>query len=154
MKKNENNDTFENFLFLKKQSQNKHPIDWEKRKGNWLQSLDILYSSIKNWMSPFLKKSLLDIKEKEIELFEDYLGNYKVKQLDIYLGDDIISLTPRGTLIIGSYGRIDMRGTKGEIMIIEPEWNNWKFAKRTPRLETWDANEDSFKSAIKEVIDG
>ncbi|OGU38957.1 MAG: hypothetical protein A2X61_09495 [Ignavibacteria bacterium GWB2_35_12] len=149
----EQNDSFEVFLKKKKQQEN-NKVDWDERKSTWLKSIEDLYSKINNWLSPFIKESLLDIKEKDIELNEEYIGNYKAKRLDIYLSNDIISLTPRGTLIIGSYGRIDMRGPKGEYLLIEPDWNIWKFAKRTPKLVTWEISEESFKTAIQDVING
>ncbi len=61
-------------------------------------------------------------------------------------------MIPKGTLIVGSYGRIDMIGSKGEIMLIEPILGNWKFAKRTPKLETWDVTEDSFKEILQDLV--
>ena len=56
-----------------------------------------------------------------MNLTDEYLGKYSAKRLDIYVGSEIISLIPRGTLIMGSNGRIDMRGPKGEIIALEPE---------------------------------
>lgn len=146
-------DSFEEFLKKKSQEKEQNKIDWDKRKANWLISIDNLYSDIKKWLSTFTEQELIQIKdEKQVQLNEEYIGQYKVPRLDIYVGNDIISLTPRGTLIIGSYGRIDMRGPKGEIMIIEQKLSDWKFAKRTPKLETWDINENSFKSIIQELV--
>jgi hypothetical protein len=149
----ENVDSFEDFLKKKSAENEKSKINWDERKTNWLNSIDKLYENINNWLTPFKNKSLITIKdEKKIELTEEYIGSYVVKRLDIYIGNDIVSLTPKGSLIIGSYGRIDMRGPKGEIMIIEPKWNEWKFAKRTLKLETWDINEDSFKAILQNLV--
>jgi hypothetical protein len=146
-------DSFEDFLKKKSAENEKSKINWDERKANWLNSIDELYKNINNWLTPFKNQKLITIKdEKEIELTEEYIGRYPVKRLDIYIGNDIISLTPKGSLIIGSYGRIDMRGPKGEIMIIEPKWNEWKFAKRSLKLETWDINEDSFKAMLQNLV--
>ena len=145
-------DSFEQFLKTKKQEK-KINIDWDKRRLIWLESIYKLYANIKEWLAPFEQQDFLYIKdEKEIDIIEEYIGHYKVKRLDIYLGNDIISLIPKGTLIIGSYGRIDMRGPKGEILIIQPKWDDWKFAKRTPKLETWDINAESFKKIIQDLV--
>jgi hypothetical protein len=153
IQKAERLDSFQEMLIDKQGEQEQKKVDWEARKSTWLKSIDNLYSNIKKWLAPFEKEGLLHIKDgKEVNLNEEYIGHYQAKRLDIYLGNDIISLTPRGTLIIGSYGRIDMRGPKGEIMIIEPEWDDWKFAKRTPKLETWDINEESFKAITQELV--
>ena len=148
------NSSFQEFLKKKKQDNKKDQVDWDKRKSAWLKSIEKFYSNIKVWLTPFQTDGLIDIKEKEIDINEEYIGYYKTKRLDIYLGNDIISLTPRGTLILGSYGRIDMRGPKGEKMIIEPEWEKWEFAIRTPKLKMWKITEESFKSAIQDIVNG
>ncbi len=146
-------DTFEDFLLKKKQEDGKNKINWEERKINWLKSISELYTNIRGWLKTFEEKGFIQIKDdKEITLNEEYIGQYQTRRLDIYLGNDIISLTPKGTLIIGSYGRIDMRGSKGETLIIQPEWGNWKFAKRTPKLETWNVNPESFKEIIQDLV--
>ena len=145
--------SFDEFLIKKKQEKEKNKVDWNERKKVWLDSINQLYGNIKKWLQPFENRKLLIIKnEKLLLITEEYIGSYNTNRLDIYLGNDIVSLTPKGTLIAGSYGRIDMNGSKGEIMLIEPEWNEWKFAKRTPRLEMWDVSEDSFKDILKELV--
>ena len=97
-----------------------------------------------------MQQNLIKItNEKKVNLTEEYLGKYSAKRLDIYVGSEIISLIPRGTLIMGSNGRIDMRGPKGEIMALEPEWNRWEFVNPAPTIKTWEMNEDSFKDMIQ-----
>ena len=146
-------DSFEEFLQKKKQEEEKNKINWDERKSTWLKSIDQLYANIREWLKTFEEEGFIQIKDnKEISLNEEYIGQYQTKRLDIYLGNDIISLTPKGTLIIGSYGRIDMRGPKGEILIIQPDWEDWKFAKRTPKLETWNVNSESFKKIIQDLV--
>lgn len=146
-------DSFEEFLQKKKQEEENNKINWDERKSTWLKSIDQLYANIKEWLKTFEEKGFIQIKDnKEISLNEEYIGQYQTRRLDIYLGNDIISLTPKGTLIIGSYGRIDMRGPKGEILIIQPDWEDWKFAKRIPKLETWNVNSESFKKIIQDLV--
>lgn len=146
-------DSFEEFLQKKKEEGEKEKINWDERKLNWLNSIDSLYVNIKEWLKAFEDDGFIHIKDdKEITLNEEYIGQYQTRRLDIYLGNDIISLTPKGTLIIGSYGRIDMRGPKGEILMIQPKWEDWKFAKRTPKLETWNVNSESFKKIIQDLV--
>jgi hypothetical protein len=104
-------------------------------------------------LKPFEIKGLVKISnEKSINITEEYIGHYNTNRLDIYLGNDIVTLTPKGTLIMGSVGRIDMSGSKGEVMLIEPNWNEWNFAKRIPKLETWNVTEDSFKDILQELV--
>lgn len=144
-------DSFEEFLNRKKEQSKEQNINWEERKSIWIKSVDSLFSKIKGWLEPFEKQGLVVFKEREIKCYEDYLGEYIIKKLDIFLGSDIISLVPKGTIILGSFGRIDMMGNDGDIMIIEPEWNEWKFARRTPMLKVWDLSEESFKAELQKL---
>lgn len=145
--------SFEDFLKNKKKEDSKNKIDWTKRKKDWLSSVEEFYSSIQVWLKEFEEEGYLKIEmNKSIEITEEYIGTYSVNRFDIYIGNDIISLSPKGVLIYGSTGRIDMRGPKGEIMMIRNEENIWQFAKRTPKLEMWDVTPDSFKSIIQELV--
>lgn len=149
----ENIDSFEEFLRKKKTEESSNRTDWPARLDKWLESIDVFYMQIREWLNEFEQKGFLRIvMDKEVSLNEEFVGSYKTKRMDIYIGNDLISIIPKGTLIIGSYGRLDMRGTKGEILIIQPEWNDWKFAKRTPRLETWDVNAESFKKILQDLV--
>ena len=146
-------DSFDEFLKKKNQADENNIINWDERKATWLNSINFLYNEIRNWLKPFVEKNLIKIKDdKLIDITEEYIGHYNTNRLDIYLGNDIVSLTPKGTLIMGSYGRIDMSGSRGDIMLIEPDWNKWNFAKRTPKIETWDVTEDSFKDILQELV--
>lgn len=145
--------SFEDFLKNKKNEDNKNKIDWNKRKNDWLSSINEFYTHIKVWPKEFEDNGYLKIEmNKFVEISEEYIGTYKAGRLDIYLGNDIISLTPKGALIYGSSGRIDMTGPKGEIMALKSDENKWQFAKRTPKLEMWDVTAESFKFMIQELV--
>ena len=149
----ENLDTFEEFLKRKATEKEQKKVDWKERKQKWLNSVTKLYSDINEWLEPFKAQKLINVeKSKVIKITEEYIGTYEIPRLDIYVGNEIVSLTPKGTLILGANGRIDMIGPKAEIMLIEPEWGEWQFAKRTPKLETWEINEKSFKSFIQKLV--
>ena len=146
-------DSFKEFLKEKKRAEEQKKVNWEERKSLWVKSVSKLYESISSWLQPFMNEGLLTVKtDITVNISEAYIGQYSIKRYDIYLGNDIVSLTPKGTLILGSYGRIDMSGSKGEIMLIETEWNNWKFAKRTPKLETWDVTDESFTAILQSLV--
>jgi hypothetical protein len=146
-------DAFQEMLLNKREEQVIKSIDWDGRVATWLSSINKLFEEIKTWLKPFEEDGLLKIKDdKVIRLNEEFIGSYDAKRLDIYFGNDIVSLTPMGTLILGSHGRIDMTGPKGEIMIIEPEWDDWKFVRRTSKRETWEVNDESFKAIIQELV--
>jgi len=149
-------DNFEEFLKKQKEADEKasKKVDWAKRKEKYLKSIDSLYSEVNNWLASFVSKGLIQIITIEFEIQEENIGTYKVKRLEIKIGKDKITLNPKGTLILGSFGRIDMRGPKGDLIMVEPEWNKWKFAKRTPKLSLWDVDNESFQASIQSIITG
>ena len=145
-------DSFEEFL--KKKNRDEKPIDWALRKTNWLNSVDEFYRNVNNWLTPFIKGSLLNIERNDMQIYEQYIGHYYAPKLDIRIGNDIVSLTPKGTMIAGAYGRIDLRGPKSEIIILEEKWNSWKFISKYNADNSWNVNPTSFQKAIQDVING
>ncbi|MEX0780288.1 MAG: hypothetical protein WD491_04205 [Balneolales bacterium] len=148
-----NEQSFKDFLLDKKDKLEENKIDWEKRKIDWLAAIDTLYFQVKNWLKPFEDEGLIKIEDdKVITLYEDFIGSYDTKRLDIYFGSESIKLVPKGTLIIGSYGRVDMKAPNGEIMLMRDEANQWKFVRRFTRsLESWDVTEKSFKAMMQKL---
>ncbi len=144
-------DTFEEFV--EKKAEEKQ-VDWDKRKSNWISSVNGLYNQIKLWLAPSIEKGHIKVLEKPIELIEDYLGKYKINRLDIYVGSEKVSLIPKGSLIVGAYGRIDFEGNRKDVMFIEEDWNNWHVAQRNIHLKTFELNETSFKNLVRDFIDG
>jgi hypothetical protein len=147
-------DDFGEMLATKALEAEEDKNNWDIRKAIWLKSIDDFYSNINLWFDEYKNEGLLKIEDKEINLDEQFIGRYTTKLLEIYLGNDIITFTPRGTLVFGGYGRIDLKGPKGDALLIEQEWNKWKFAKRTPALKYIDVNEESLKKVIQEIING
>jgi hypothetical protein len=145
-------DSFEEFL--KRKNRDEKQIDWALRKTSWLNSINEFYKNVNDWLDPFIKDSLLKIDEKDTQLYEQHIGYYSAPQLDIRIGNDIVSLTPKGTMVAGGYGRIDLRGPKDEIIILEEKWNSWKFLPKHGTNNSWNVNPSSFRNAIQDVING
>jgi hypothetical protein len=147
-------DTFKDFLEKKNAEEPK--IDWDAREKQWIRSVTDFYNNIKKWLKPFIDQKLLVIKEDSwVNIYEHGFGEYDIKKLDIIIGkNDVITLTPRATLVLGNYGRIDMRGPQGVISIIQKNWNEWKFINMSTREELWDADEESFETVIQDLVNG
>ncbi|MBF0136041.1 MAG: hypothetical protein H7833_13250 [Magnetococcus sp. DMHC-1] len=92
-------------------------INWNARREAWIERVEGLINSIISFVEPF-KGSKLDY-EKEYEHLDEYLvGPYKAPSLKLFIGASTILIRPRGTLIIGGMGRVDMDGPKGRVMFI------------------------------------
>lgn len=92
-----------------KEKEKNSKIIWDEKKNTWLNDIDEIFGTIKNWFSNLEKENLIefiDIGEKTVS--EDYIGEYTVKELGIKLNENTtIIFEPIGTLLVGAWGRID-----------------------------------------------
>ena len=72
--------------------------------------------------------------------------------MKLWVGTEQVIFDPKGTILIGSYGRVDMTGDDGAVMLMLFEWAEWEFAIRTPSLRRWPLTEESFSDALKQVM--
>jgi hypothetical protein len=119
-------DTFSQFIEKK---QRHHvaitPTDLAKRKARWLASIDRLYQNINEWLQPYIKDGAIIIERSSTTLSEEQLGSYSVPQLKIFVVDTAVDVVPRGTYLLGAYGRVDIDGRKGAYSLIEKDWDKW-----------------------------
>lgn len=171
--------------FIKEQSSKNQEvnIDWDQRLTEWKDQLDKFYRTVKGFLGPYSESGQINIEESNINLHEEYIGKYAVKELIIHLGSNNILLEPIGTNLIAARGRVDMIGPKGEVKFLlvpkessgpqirvhirvqgdEPppketpspvaEWS-WKIATPPPKISYIELEEESFKSALMEVVSG
>ncbi|MBO9570944.1 MAG: hypothetical protein J7497_01850 [Chitinophagaceae bacterium] len=149
------NDPFEEFL---KKNQNKNKdFDAELRKDKWVKSVDSLFDNVEKWLQPFFEQKLMSARRKEFQLTEDFIGYYQTERMELFVGSQILTLKPVGTLVIGSLGRIDFIGPHHVYMLVQKEWDKWSFAFRE---HTYDKpkyvklKQDIFKAAIQDLIQG
>lgn len=85
-------------------------IDWQAKKDAWLRNIADLYAVIRKWLAPLEKDGVLRFLTASITLQEEQIGSYAVDVLTILIGKQKVAFYPKGTLIIGAEGRIDIRG--------------------------------------------
>jgi hypothetical protein len=103
--------------FVKRQkpfSTTEQPIDWDRERNDWIAYLELLYKQIEAFLKKYKDEGSIRIEYKEIELNEEHVGRYVVKQMVLHIGRQEITLTPIGTLLIGFKGRVDVAGSAGE----------------------------------------
>ncbi|MEI8140972.1 MAG: hypothetical protein WCI03_14040 [bacterium] len=142
------------FIRAKAESQasSKKPIDWDARKNKWITQIDALYGTIRGWLKPLEQEQVLSFLETEISLEEEYIGKYTVKALTLLVGNQRVSFYPKGTLIIGADGRIDIKGQKGVRTILVNK-GNWTLYEKTPKIRFIPFNQHSFQTVLKEVME-
>jgi len=115
-------------------------VDWNVERDCWLAAIGELYHRIEAWLAPLQQKGLVACSRIPVQLFEEKIGAYTADSLVLEFGPHEIVLEPKGTLIVGARGRVDVfrRGSRGgQIMLIlsgskeEPRWEIWP--TRDPR---------------------
>ena len=144
------------FLKSKARHDEQEPLltrqEWETRKEKWLRRIDELYEEVRNWLEPLKKETILDFIDSKMVLNEPPLGPYNVKVLTIVIGGQRISFVPKGTLIVGAQGRVDIQGHKGMRTIIL-SGDKWSLVRRTPSLKLLDFDQASFQSILDDVME-
>lgn len=93
-------------------------LDWIKERDDWLRFLQQLYESIAEYLDEYIKSGAVKLRDSTIELNEENIGIYNAKRLVIVIGAQEIRLTPVGTLLIGSKGRVDVEGSAGNSRLV------------------------------------
>lgn len=99
-------------------------IDWNTEKQEWLDYLDKLYADIEVYLKEYIEAGAISLKMSPIELNEENLGTYEAPRLFINIGPQQISLTPVGTLLIGTKGRVDVEGSSGTARLLLVDKNS------------------------------
>ncbi len=162
---------------------NPHKTDKEKRLKEWELYRIQFYNKVDEFLNEYVSVGKIQCEEAEEKIYEDYIGEYKVKKLTITLGYKTASLVPIGTFLFGAKGRIDLKGSHGKIRFvlvdkkatsfnkeipvriksngekIEREQTNpeitdweWKISTNPPNTNYIDFKQDTFLSALLEVI--
>ena len=93
-------------------------LNWAKDRDEWLGYLDNLYETTESFLSEYIKKGDITIDYREIDLNEENIGAYKARQMILRVGRQEIRMTPVGTLLIGTKGRVDVVGRAGRTRLV------------------------------------
>ena len=88
----------------------------EARRSWWIQHVNALFAQVQVWLEPVIKDELVTFEIMRIEINEDLLGSYTLERAVIRLADESLEMTPVGSLIFGSFGRIDVKGPNGQLL--------------------------------------
>lgn len=127
-------------------------VDWKQRKEKWLKHVARLYKMIHKWIAPLESDGTVRSQTSSESLEEDHIGQYQVDVLTLFIGKQRVEFHPKGTLIIGADGRVDVHGQHGIRTLVLKE-ERWSIVERLPRLRTFPFNEDSFQDVLREVME-
>jgi hypothetical protein len=128
-----------------------------QRKAEWIRELNELYGILKKWLEPGRKEGLLNIADETVELFEDALGGqYQAPALSITTpGGRRIDVRPRGRVIVGAKGRVDLESGPKRALLIRMNPGDWKFALPSETRSGWttlDLTRELFEETLKDLV--
>ncbi len=100
------------------QAQQSAPIEWEKRRDSWRARVIALHDDIDQWLASVRATGVVKTIRTFDELEEQFMGRYDVPRMTIWVGEQQVILRPRGTLILGSYGRVDLEGAATQALLV------------------------------------
>lgn len=137
---------FENFLKQEGEHKEAPEFDPESRKKEFISYVNALFEQVENWLAPYVKEGKVQLQKGEkITLYEDLLGSYEIDQLIICIGNNTVSLRPVGTILIGTRGRVDLRGPVDKVKFILAD----KSAK-APKFEFHESQAEKGTRQVKE----
>jgi hypothetical protein len=112
-------DDFSRFV-KRQQGQAAEPvnIDWDALKNEWIDSLRALYKQVEKFLSEYIESGDIRAEYDNVILEEDNMGRYDAPRMHLWIGPTHIDLSPIGTLLIGTRGRVDMHGPRGLVRLI------------------------------------
>src|ERR1700683_4345483 len=99
--------------FLRRKEQAARPqIDWEAKRDNWVRSVEGLYAQVKSMLHESIESKEVSVRLFDVEVTEDYVGTYKytIPALELTGGAERVEFRPKGVLVLGAEGRVDIRG--------------------------------------------
>jgi len=141
------------FFREKKSKADPGDVDWEAKRDQWIRAVEKLYQQIEKFLAKSIKEKTVAVSRRPKQFAEDFIGGYTIDDLVLQVGDESVVFSPKGTLIVGASGRVDVRGDMGDVTLVRQPGDRWSVvAARTPALKLIPLNEDSLLTALEKVM--
>lgn len=124
----------------------------------WRSAVSDLYDRITDWLTPFLDDKAIALERRPKSAYEEQIGDYDIDMLDIDVGPETVRLDPRGAVVIGARGRIDMTllGRGEPLMLILSEGDGepgWFVVERQRRTTLTPLTKDVFEASLEKLLE-
>lgn len=105
--------------FLSRQSRKAQSFgNVDGRKAAWLAKIEELYDTVAEILQEYVGRQQLTLSREPMVIHEDLLGSYPVQSLKLSFGYANAEFRPKGTFLIGTPGRVDLAGGRGEVRFL------------------------------------
>lgn len=124
----------------------------------WRAEVSKLYDAIEGWLKPYLDDGGILLERQPTSVTEDGLDPYEIDRLDIEVGTETVRLDPRGTIVIGARGRIDMShlGSGDPIYLVlvgSDDRPGWSIVEPKDRKNLRPLTKETFESALESLLE-
>ena len=144
------------FIRGRKEQAGRSAVDWQAKKDNWIRSVEELYALVRNMLHESIKSRDVTLRTSDVEVTEDYIGTYTIPALELVVGGERVEFRPRGALVLGAEGRVDIRGGRDTVTLIkntDKTGGEWSVVlQRIPHFRTVPFDEESLKDALERVM--
>jgi len=89
----------------------------------------------------------------DITVRESNVGEYPAREMVVLVGDERVVFTPKGFNIFGSSGRVDVRGERGDGMLVLQPDLRWGVVQGTrPTLRVVPLADGTLLALLREVM--
>lgn len=159
------------------------PVDWGEELKDWKCNLDRFIKKVLEFLGPYIAQNKIRVEHVKKRIHEQHIGRYEVQTIEVTIGNTRVMFDPIGTNLLGAKGRVDMKGPSGTVRFVlvpegsmgsyvririrgksdgpehhEPEhvttkWT-WKISTPPPNIRYIELQEETFQTAIMEVVNG
>lgn len=91
---------------------------WQDRRAWWIERIGQLFDQIDAWLKPLVQSGAIKPTRSKYPAHEEKLGTYNIDTLVLEVAGRKLTFLPKGTLLLGSSGRVDVSGPNGELFLI------------------------------------
>ena len=157
-------------------------VDWPRQLDEWKRFLEQFNDLVKEFLREYIEQGKMRIEYVAKQIHEQYIGRYEVQAISIVIGNNKVYLDPIGTNLIAAKGRVDMNGPSGTVrFVLVPKDSNapairvrihdgvgpihdevpqevtewtWKISTPPPQIRYIELEEELFRDAVMEVVNG
>jgi hypothetical protein len=131
-------------------------IDWEAKKDGWVRSVEGLYRYVQEMLRDSIATKDVVVRTFDVQVTEDFVGTYSIPALELSVGIERVEFIPKGVIVYGAAGRVDIRGECGTATLLKDmagAEDMWTFVlQRVPHLRVAPLDRESLKDALERVM--
>jgi hypothetical protein len=144
------------FLRSKRDQSASTGTDWKAEKETWIRSVSAFYDQVEEMLRESIDSGDVTLRREDMDITEDPVGTYSIPRLLLSVGGEHVEFRPMGLTVIGSAGRIDIRGDSDVVTLLreaQRSENGWTMVlQRVPTLRTAPVDRDTLKYALEQVM--